>query len=68
MNNCAESNEIDRLFEIVKSRYGHWLNTEELKEVWKGVSAIVETAKSLKSVKLTNGDEPFSVFKPYHED
>jgi hypothetical protein len=68
MDNCAESKEVDRLFEIVKARYGNRLDTEQLKEVRKGVAVIVETADTLASVKLTNSDEPFSVFKPYREE
>jgi hypothetical protein len=68
MNNCAKKNEIDLLFEMVKARYGNWLSIEELEEVHKGVTAIVETANALESVKLTNSDEPFSVFQPFREE
>ena len=65
MNHRDENNERDLLFEMVKARYGDRLSTEELEEVHKGVTVIVETANVLRLVKLTNSDEPFSVFKPY---
>ena len=57
--------EAEQLFEMVRDRYGDRLSTEELEEVWKGVEGIAEAAEALRSVKLGNGTEPFSIFKPY---
>jgi hypothetical protein len=61
----AESREDRVLFNMVRDRYGDRLGPEELEGVRKGVEAVVEAAEALRSVKLENSDEPFSVFKPY---
>ncbi len=69
MSNCKKKNkESEVLFKLVKNRYGERLGPEELEEVRKGVEKITETAEALKSVKLENWDEPFSVFKPYRRE
>ena len=60
--------ESDFLFEMVKDRYGDRLTAEELEEVRKGVEGIVEATRALRSVKLGNGTEPFSIFKPYKKE
>ena len=52
------------LFEIVKARYKARLTSEELEEVQKSVTMLLEVSESLMSVKLENWDEPFTVFKP----
>jgi hypothetical protein len=58
----------DFLFEMVRDRYGNRLSAEELKEVRKVVEGIAEAAEALRSVKLENGTEPFSIFKPYKKE
>lgn len=69
MSNCkGKNNESKILFKMVQNRYGERLNPEELEEVRKGVEKITETAEALRSVKLENRDEPFSVFKPYRRE
>ena len=64
MEKKRTENEIEHLFEFMKNQYGHLIFDQELEEVKKKVKDIVETAESLRSVKLDNSDEPFSVFKP----
>ncbi len=59
------SKEAELLFEMVRDRYGDRLSAEELEEVRKGVKGIAEAAEALRSVKLGNDTEPFSIFKPY---
>ena len=59
--------EADFLFEMVRDRYGDRLSAEELEEVRKGVEGIAKAAEALRSVKLGNGTEPFSIFKPYRK-
>ena len=59
--------EAEFLFDIVRDRYGDLLSAEELKEVRKGVEGIAKAAEALRSVKLGNGTEPFSIFKPYRK-
>ena len=60
--------EADFLYEMVRDRYGDRLSAEELEEVRKGVEGIAKAAESLRSVKLGNGTEPFSIFKPYKKE
>ena len=60
--------ESDFLFKMVKDRYDDQLTADELEEVRKGVEGIVEAVKALRSVKLGNGTEPFSIFKPYKKE
>ena len=60
--------EAEFLFQMVRDRYGDRLNAEELEEVRKGVKGIAEAAEALRSVKLGNGTEPFSIFKPYKKE
>ncbi len=60
--------EADFLYEMVRDRYGDRLSAEELEEVRKGVEGIAEAAEALRSVKLGNGTEPFSIFKPYKKE
>ncbi len=64
----AEDTEAQALFQMVRGRYGDRLDADQLDEVREGVDAIVEAAQALRSVKLSNGDEPMSVFAPYVEE
>ena len=56
---------LDALFDMVLARYGHRLTLTEQAEVRKGIEQGIENARALKTVPLTNSDEPFSVFSPY---
>ncbi len=60
--------EAETLFILVKERYGDSIAPDELEEVRKAVERIVETSMDLREVELGNGDEPFSVFKPYRRE
>ncbi len=53
------------LFNMVQERYGSRLSPEELEQVRTGVERIVEAAEALRSVPLSNGDEPLALFVPY---
>ncbi len=59
------SGETNTLLELVKQRYGKRLTDEQIAEVEKQITRNLETAKELHSVELTNGDEPYNIFKPY---
>ena len=54
----AGSSEADLLFALVRERYGSRLTPEELEAVRKGLGAIVEGARALRSVRLDNADGP----------
>jgi hypothetical protein len=57
--------EVERLFALVRQRYGERLTPGELDEVRKGVEGVVRTSRALRAVKLENADEPFPPFTPY---
>ncbi len=56
------------LLELVKKRYGNRLTDEQIAEVEKQLKKNLETAESLRSVELENGDEPYNIFKPYRRE
>ena len=60
--------DMEYMFNIVKRRFGDRLTAEELGEVEKMVEGIEKMTASLRAVKLTNSDEPFSRFVPYREE
>ena len=60
--------EQELMFAAVKEKYGHLLTDEQLDEVRKSVLALREYTDPLRSARLTNDVEPFSVFKPYRGD
>ena len=60
--------EVDRLFALVRERYGDRLTPAQLDEVCKGVEGIVQAARALRAVRLGNADEPFQPFIPYRAD
>ena len=59
-----KSREVEARFSVVADRYGDRLTPEELEEVRKAIEANLDAAYALRSIKLENWDEPFSVFKP----
>ena len=59
-----KSREFEARLKVVIDRYGDRLTPEELEEVRKALEANLDTANALRSIRLENWDEPFSVFKP----
>ena len=57
--------EVERLFGLVRERYGERLTQAQLDDVKKGVEGIVLAARALRAVKLRNADEPFPPFVPH---
>ncbi|MCX6656221.1 MAG: hypothetical protein NTY03_14040 [Candidatus Bathyarchaeota archaeon] len=57
--------ETEILFTLIKTRFGDQVTPEELEEMRKGLTAILDAAKAMRSIKLENGDEPYQFFKPY---
>ena len=62
MQNVSET---EILFNLIKTRFGNRVTPEELEEMRKGLTAILDAAKALRAVKLENGDEPHQFFKPH---
>jgi hypothetical protein len=57
--------ETEILFTLIKTRFGDRVTPEELEEIRKGLTAILDAAKDMRAVKLENGDEPHQFFKPH---
>ena len=57
--------EAEILTSLILNRYGDRFTDAEKAEIRKSVEANVDAAEKLRSVKLENGDEPFSVFTPW---
>jgi len=60
--------EIEFLFQLIRGRYGDRLTPAELDELRKGVEAVVESARVLRAVRLSNADEPAQPFTPFRGD
>ncbi|HXJ77048.1 MAG TPA: hypothetical protein VMS64_00020 [Candidatus Methylomirabilis sp.] len=57
--------EVERLFALVRERYGDRLTPAQLDEVKKGVEGVMKAARALRAVKLEPSDGPFPPFTPY---
>jgi hypothetical protein len=57
--------EVDARMDLIIARYGKHLDEAARKIVRAEVQSHVRRAEALKRFALTNGDEPFPVFKPY---
>ena len=60
--------EQDLLFAVVKEKYSHLLNEEQMEEVRRAVIGLRDVFRPLRSIRLTNDIEPFAVFKPFRGD
>ena len=60
--------EVDRRFALVRERYGHLIAPTALGDVRRRIEGVVANGKRLKSVRLENGIEPFSVFVPFRSE
>ena len=53
---------------IIRQRYGDRLTSEQLDILRKAVGALVEQASALRTVPLTNADEPGQRFAAFRAD
>jgi len=60
--------EVETLLGLVRERYGDRLDAEELAGVRTALEGIVQAARALRAVRLTNADEPGQPFAPYRAD
>ncbi len=60
--------EVERLFALVRERYGDRLTPAELDGMRESVEGIVQAARALRAVRLEMSDEPFQPFVPYRAD
>ena len=64
----SKSLEHDLMFAVVKDRYGHLLNDEQLDEVRKTVVGLSDFLAPMRSIRLDNDVEPFALFKPFRSE
>lgn len=62
---ARDPSEVELRFALVRQRYGDRLTPEQLDEVRRAVEAIVDMAAALRTVRLTNADEPGHRFVPF---
>ena len=68
VNNAQKPLEQDLMFAVVKEKYGHLMDDEQLEEVRRTVVGLSDFLAPLRAVRLTNDIEPFSTFKPFRSD
>jgi hypothetical protein len=61
---ASTSTEVDALMAIVTSRYGSYLQSEELPMVRRGLERLQRNATELLKVQIHNGDAPDCLFHP----
>lgn len=54
----------EHLLAIIRTRYGDRVTPDELEEIKKSLTAILDASTAMRAVKLENGDEPHQTFKP----
>ena len=60
--------EKELMFELIKTKYGDRLDTEQLEAVEKSLERVYTVLEEIRNIPLKNNDEPFNVFKPYRRD
>jgi hypothetical protein len=60
--------EVEALLALVGERYGSRLDAEQLAGVRTAIEGIVQAARALRAVRLTNADEPAQPFAAYRAD
>ena len=60
--------EVDRRFALVRERYGRLIAPTAYGSVRRRIEGVVANGKRLRSVKLENGIESFSVFIPFRSE
>lgn len=64
----GKSLEQDLMFAVVKEKYGHLLDDDQLEQVRDTVMGLSEFFAPMRGVRLANDVEPFSTFKPFRSD
>jgi len=60
--------EVEAMLALVRERYGPRLDAEQLAGVRTAIEGIVQAARALRAVRLTNADEPAQPFAAYRAD
>ena len=64
----AVAAEVETMLALVRERYGDRLDAAQLAAVRTSIEAIVQAARALRAVRLTNADEPPQPFEAYRAD
>jgi hypothetical protein len=64
----ATTAEVDALFALVTARYGARLNAQQLDSLRKAIEAVVDQARAVRAVRLSNTVEPTPPFRAYRGD
>ncbi len=65
---AQNSLEPELLFAIIKEKYGHLLNDEQLDSVRTAIVGQREVFRPIREFRLANNVEPFSNFRPFRGD
>jgi hypothetical protein len=57
--------EVETMLALVRERYGSRLDADQLAGVRTAIEGIVQAARALRAVRLTNADEPAQPFAVY---
>ena len=60
--------EVEVMLALVRERYGGRLDADQLAGVRTAIVAIVQGARALRAVRLTNADEPGQPFTAYRAE
>jgi hypothetical protein len=60
--------EVETMLALVRERYGSRLDADQLAGVRIALEGIVQAARALRAVRLTNADEPAQPFAAYRAD
>ena len=60
--------EVEAMLALVRDRYGDRLAPDELDAVRTAVEGLVQAARALRAVRLTNADEPAQPFAAYRSE
>jgi hypothetical protein len=60
--------EVETMLALVRERYGSRLDADQLAGVRTALEGIVQAARALRAVLLTNADEPAQAFAAYRAD
>ena len=60
--------EVEAMLALVRQRYGDRLAPDELEAVRTAVEGLVQAARALRAVRLTNADEPGQPFAAYRAE
>jgi hypothetical protein len=58
----------DALFNLISEKYSDRLDDKQKENLRELVTNVARNAEAMKSVKLENGAEPFTVFTPYRKE